>query len=163
MSDPAVSASPAEAAAPKQNGVVTHKTPEGHLCCESTYVDGRKEGPGKLFYRSGKVYAAETWVADKLNGPTITYYETGTIQAELNYKDDRLDGLVKEYFPSGKLASEEQYVSGLRHGKGTIYNEAGDVVETIEWSNGGVVPKVPAADAKTAETTPAAAAGGAPA
>jgi antitoxin component YwqK of YwqJK toxin-antitoxin module len=145
MSDTAAKVTPPATETPPQNGVVVHKTPEGHLCCESTYVNGKKEGPGKLFYRSGKVYAAETWANDKLNGQTTTYYETGIIQAELNYKDDRLEGTVKEYFPSGKLSAEEEYVAGLRHGKSTLYNEAGEVTDRLTYSNGGVVPNPVAA------------------
>src|SRR4051794_32813799 len=99
MSEAAAKETPTASSLP-QNGVVTHNTPDGHLCCESTYKDGKKDGPGKLFYRNGKVYARENWANDKLNGPTITYYDTGVIQSELNYKDDTLDGSVKEFYAS---------------------------------------------------------------
>jgi antitoxin component YwqK of YwqJK toxin-antitoxin module len=121
-----------------QNGVVLHHHPNGHPCCESTYVNGVKEGPGKLFYQDykGKVYADETWKGGKLEGPTKLYYPTGTLQAELDYRNDLLEGLAKEYFPGGALSAEVNYVAGKRSGTTTVYDQSGKKLRTEEYANG---------------------------
>jgi antitoxin component YwqK of YwqJK toxin-antitoxin module len=127
-----------------QNGVVLHHHPNGNPCCESTFVDGRKNGPGKMFYRDykGKVYAEETWKAGKLDGLTKLFYPNGTLQAELQYKADLLDGLAKEYFPTGELSTEVNYTAGKRDGTTTVYDETGKKI-CIEEYRGGVMTKAP--------------------
>ena len=125
--------------------VAKHAHPNGSPCCEIPTVDGRKEGTGKLYYLSGKLYATETYAADDLDGPTVTYYESGAVQSELNYKAGRLDGVIKQYFPSGAIESEAAYVAGLREGKTTVYNEKGGVESVLDYHAGDIVPATPAA------------------
>jgi antitoxin component YwqK of YwqJK toxin-antitoxin module len=138
----------------KTVNVVKHSHANGNPCCETPYVDGKKEGVGKLYYTSGKLYATETYADDDLNGPTVTYYENGNVQAELFYKSGRLDGVVKEYYPSGKVESMVTYLAGLREGKTVIHTEKGEVESIVYYHNGEIIeaPRPEHIEAEKAES-----------
>ena len=120
-----------QAVAEKLSGVFGDRRSDGAPCCEATYVQGVKEGIGRMFHGGGKCYAVETWRNGELDGPTRIYYENGAIQAELNYKGGFLDGVCQEYFPGGQVESVTTWVSGEREGECTVYSEDGLVVSTV--------------------------------
>ncbi len=126
------------AAAEKLSGVFGDRRADGSPCCDATYVEGVKEGFGRMFYPSGKVYAVETWKGGQLEGPTTLYYETGVPQAELSYRAGLLDGTCKQFFASGKLESETPWIAGKRHGTATIHDEAG-ASRTLIYKDGVLV------------------------
>lgn len=128
------------AVAGKLSGVFGDRREDGSPCCETIYVDGVKNGAGRMFYRSGKVYAVETWKDGLLDGPTTLYWESGVIQAELPYRAGQLDGLAKEYFESGRIEAELTWVAGKREGVCTLYDEAGNVTKREIYKDDSLVP-----------------------
>ena len=113
------------AATQKCTGVYGDRRADGSPCCEATYVDGIKDGPARMFYPRGKVYAIENWKDGQLSGPTTLYYESGLVQAELHYKAGQLDGLCKEFFASGNVESEVNWREGQRDGDTSVYDDNG--------------------------------------
>ena len=127
------------AVAQKRSGVFGDRRADGSPCCEATYVDGVKDGPGRMFYPDAKVYAVETWRNGQLDGPTVLYYENGDVQAELTYRADALDGVCREYYPGGKIESETTWVAGKREGACTAYAESGEVKQTLLYRDDALV------------------------
>src|SRR4051812_12033980 len=100
---PPIQGSHEVAVSEKRSGVFGDDHATGTRCCDATYVDGVRQGPGHMYYQmNGKLYAEETWAGGKLEGLTRLYYESGVLQAELMYKDGLLDGVCRTYDESGK-------------------------------------------------------------
>ena len=121
------------------------------MCCEVTYKDGQRQGPGRMFYTTGVLYATETYEADALHGPTTTYYPTGVLQAELHYVRGELDGTAKEYYDDGRLESVIEYRAGKRHGRCAIYDRADNVEREEQWDDGALVSPASAGSPRASE------------
>jgi antitoxin component YwqK of YwqJK toxin-antitoxin module len=122
-----------QAVAEKLSGTFGDRRPDGGPCCEARYAAGVKDGPGRMFHGSGKVYAVETWKNGELQGPTWLYYESGVLQAELVYKDGVLDGVCREYFEDGQLESETTWAGGKREGPCTEYGRDGSIARSLTY------------------------------
>jgi hypothetical protein len=102
--------------------------PDKGLCSiciyeEGTYVDDRKNGIWKKYYRDGQTLRLQgTYVNNRPNGPYIKYYESGCIREEgtFEYKKNRSYKLYSEdcrleqerwFDKDGKEISSVQYLS----------------------------------------------------
>jgi len=65
----------------RKHGDVKWWRPDGTLVCESTYVHGLAQGPGRRFHESGEVSQTYEFVDDKLHGER-TFYATDKFTTE---------------------------------------------------------------------------------
>lgn len=74
------------------------------------YVNGKKNGEAKRYFKNGEVYKLSTYKEDVLNGPAITYNRQGKVLVEKYYKAGRLDSTLTRYFKTGKVKFQSDYV-----------------------------------------------------
>jgi len=91
------------------------------------YVNGKRNGPGKLFFGSGKVKQTYNYENDLLSGEVVNYFETGKIENKMVYKNDKLEGPFVEYYPNGKLSAIGQYRDGQLSGEWKYYHGNGRI------------------------------------
>jgi uncharacterized protein len=89
------------------------------------YVNGKRNGPGKIFFGSGKLKQTYSYENNVLSGEVVNYYESGKIESKMVYKNDKLDGPYIEYFPNGKVSATGQYSGGLLSGEWKYYHGNG--------------------------------------
>lgn len=77
-----------------------------------TYVDGRKEGWARRYFKDGSVYKESHYRENALDGPSRTYDRKGRVLEEKNYKKGNLHGIVIKYFKSGKEKFKASYMNG---------------------------------------------------
>ena len=106
----------------KPDGVHNEYNKDGTLQSETTYRDGKKDGPYAI-------YRYTTQGRQYLN-------EEGT------YKDDKRDGLMKTYYPDGQTLAEAHYKNGVYHGDVKNYHENGQLRSEIVYKNGNPVDGV---------------------
>ncbi len=65
------------------------------------------------------------------NGPGKLHYDTGDIWFEGTFKDDKFHGSdCKIYYTSGKLKYEGEMIAGKKEGRGTLSTTKGRVYAT---------------------------------
>jgi antitoxin component YwqK of YwqJK toxin-antitoxin module len=125
------------------------------------YHMGRRHGPGKIIYSSGKVKATYTYDSNKVVGVWTNYFENGKIKNVSSYKDDIREGSYSEnyangklksagvytndvpvgawkYFhPNGRLQSNGTYKEGLAVGEWNFFDERGSLIEKKNFDNEG--------------------------
>ena len=113
------------------------------LAAQGDYDEhGKKKGPWKGYYESGKIRTETVYKGGKLNGPYKEYYKNGNTYMDANYKDGIYDGTVKEYFKNGALKSDETYVAGAVNGHAKYYYENGNIKGEGDFKNGNMDGKV---------------------
>lgn len=97
---------------------------QGKLC------DGKLEGPGKLFFKSGWLEA--DFKVGKPEGPGTMYFTDGSPMYEGSFKDGKKHGFGKWYDDAGGSYVGE-FKSGLFDGEGTLTMPKGDYVYKGAW------------------------------
>lgn len=97
---------------------------------------GRKQGPWKIYYRSGGLKARGSYKNDLKVGTWKYFLEDGSLEQTGSYISGKPDGLWTWYFPNGELWREEEYVLGLEDGVSIEYNDTGAVIAQGEYISG---------------------------
>lgn len=96
------------------------------------WLDGKKDGQGKMTYSNGDVYDGE-WKDDKINGKgKITYSDGSIYEGEL--KDDKYNGQGKYTWPDGYVY-EGEWKDDKRNGYGKLISVYGVIYEE-KWIKG---------------------------
>jgi antitoxin component YwqK of YwqJK toxin-antitoxin module len=111
----------------KGNGHYVLPYPNGQTRIERTYVAGSTEGPQKVYYYDGKLWAEGDFQLDKKQGAYKTYYPNGNLESVYNYEQGDLSGPAELYYESGKLKERYGYLSDDWEGPFKEYYEKGNV------------------------------------
>ena len=79
---------------------------------ESTWKDGKFDGPLTKWYENGQKQSIVTLKNRKMNGPVITWYENGQKFEEGTYRDNKLHGLQALWYENGQKNKENTYKDG---------------------------------------------------
>lgn len=118
---------------PERGEIKLAKDPLGNDCFERRSVDcyerwfdngqlegrsrfdenGKKNGIGEQWYKSGQLRSRWNYKNDKLNGPFKTWYENGQLERCWQYSNGELNGACQEWNEAGALIYEGYFDSGL--------------------------------------------------
>ena len=101
--------------------------PEGMKEVEGKYINKKKEGIWKKYYRNGNIDEEETYKEGKLDGTTKSYYKNGSLFAEYSYTNDVWDGFYKSYKKNGNTSLMGWYQMGQRQGDWYTYSPDGTI------------------------------------
>lgn len=73
---------------------------------EGFYIDNKKTGVWKQYYKSGNVKNKITFSNGRPNGPCTMFYENGKIDEEGTWIDNHWVGVYKKYSENGKILHE---------------------------------------------------------
>jgi hypothetical protein len=73
---------------------------------EIPYVNNKKHGVEKWYYKSGKIKMEIPYVNGKEHGIKKKYYESGQIRYEIPYVNGKIRGIQKIYYESGQIRKE---------------------------------------------------------
>jgi antitoxin component YwqK of YwqJK toxin-antitoxin module len=116
------------------DSTMTIYTPEGGMDKQTTYKDGKKNGPEKSWYANGNLKSEVVYAEDAPTGKFTTYYESGQPDMEVVFKDGKKDGEEILYYPDGKKKRVRTYVAGDQDGSETEYFENGFLKLEQQWS-----------------------------
>ena len=120
-----------EAVDVEQDGMVKDLDEEGNLISETTYNNGKRNGPHKTYYKNGVLWSVGYYQDGKKHGEFKVYNPDSTIQSIANYSLGRYDGPLKRYESDGRLEYDyiysdgEQVTKRLYHENGKIKREYG--------------------------------------
>ena len=104
---------------------------------DEVYVKGNKTGEEKVYYpKTGKLYQSTLFKDGKKNGWWKQFYPDGTLKAEGTFVNDTLQGKTTYYHKNGKKNLEGNNVKGIREGEFKVYDNTGQLVETLHYTKG---------------------------
>lgn len=113
----------------------------GQLEQEGTFNEGKLDGKSKLYHKNGNLKADGNYEDGTLLGEAKVYYENGN----LHYEGDFDQGWLKEwgmygdgveYYENGKIKYQGVFKANKYHGKGTLYNDQGQIIQEGTWDDG---------------------------
>jgi antitoxin component YwqK of YwqJK toxin-antitoxin module len=108
---------------------------------EGSFLDDELDGKAKIYYENGKLSVEGKFKKGKLMGDYKDYYENGKPKSEGTYDD----GMFKEYgrygdgvdyYENGKVKYKGEFKDSTYDGKGTSFNENGDIIQKGKWEKG---------------------------
>jgi antitoxin component YwqK of YwqJK toxin-antitoxin module len=98
---------------------------------ESTWRDGRLDGPWVQFHRDGRKAAEGRYRAGEKHGPWTYWFEGGQVSEEVAFDMGRRHGRFVQWWPGGKKRTEGSFCFGLQCGRWTTRAEDGTELGTI--------------------------------
>lgn len=143
------------------DGKLTRWYYNGQLNREDSYSKGKKNGPCIQWDEAGFKSILQTYRNDTLNGPYIEWHPNGEIMLEGRFRNGLYDsiwsyydnrgipvgkgtfnagtGNLSGYYLNGKTSRVVSYKNNLKHGTERWFNEAGEVIREVVFSNGRIV------------------------
>jgi uncharacterized protein len=90
----------------KKNGLKRTWFKDGQLQLEETYVDNELDGLKKEWYSNGQLHLEETYVDNELDGLQKKWYWNGQLKSEITFRDEKISGLPKGWFRDGKQKTD---------------------------------------------------------
>ena len=120
----------------------------GNLKSIETQVNGKANGPAKIYYESGELQLSTNFQTVEIDGKsiklpvgeTIGYFKDGTIggQGSFSIADGKSikEGQHKMYYENGNLKSLDSYKNGIKDGEKKEFYENGKKKLVASYSNG---------------------------
>lgn len=102
------------------------------LLSEVNYVDDKKQGVEKKYYKSGNEESEIYYVDGNENGTYKAYYESGQLRDEGSYKDGKPTGSSRSYYENGNPKQEVVFKNGEPYRKSTYYTNGEKIVEIFD-------------------------------
>tara|TARA_B100000959_G_C14963855_1_gene616907 strand:- start:1276 stop:2091 length:816 start_codon:yes stop_codon:yes gene_type:complete len=113
---------------------ITNPTSEGK------YINGKKEGLHKEYYKNGRLKAERIFINDKLDGISKIYYKSGKSKSKLmataNFKNSKMEGTATGYYYNGRVRFYENYKNNIKNGYCKYFNEYGGIKKEENYKNG---------------------------
>ena len=112
-------------------------TETGDTSIVERYRMGAFAGPYRLYHPNGKLKQEGNYVDNKMTGVWKSYHDNGQLREEVLFENNLENGPFVEYHANGKLAAEGAYLDGdSEHGELKLYNEAGELIRTMNCDRG---------------------------
>lgn len=140
-----------------KNGFLREYDPQGNLTVEENYLDGKLNGPRKVFAENGQVLAEENYVMGEyeglhrsfddsgnlsmqgyysdgaMNGKWLVYYPDGSVKTEISFHNNDTDGPVRQWYPDGTPELSGFYAPGGDFTGDLIrYDASGDLERVLD-------------------------------
>jgi antitoxin component YwqK of YwqJK toxin-antitoxin module len=92
-------------------------------------VAGRRHGPFRLFYPSGKKLFSATFVNSSLHGTATIWYENGQTKEETPFLAGIWDGPYRAWHDNGQQARDVSFVADKREGVRRSWSKNGTLIE----------------------------------
>jgi antitoxin component YwqK of YwqJK toxin-antitoxin module len=104
---------------------------------EGNYIDGKKDGPWKLWHENGQLAKTENYVNGQLDGQWSTVNDKGVRQSDVSFKAGKRDGKWVTYGDDGKQIREQQeYRDGKLNGTSNSWSADGKKLTEMHFENG---------------------------
>ncbi len=109
---------------------------DGFLNYESYYINGRKNGYSKVYFKDGSLESSENYDDGLLDGASERWYENGRKQSDTRYNNGEIDGVSLWWYENGQIKSISHWVNGLRIGWQREYLENGNLLYEVNLIKG---------------------------
>jgi antitoxin component YwqK of YwqJK toxin-antitoxin module len=96
---------------------------------------GRLKHGQWLYYMDNIKVAEDNFVEGKRNGVCRTFFKNGKVSDERNFTADIEDGVWRQYYPSGKVKLETRIDKGIRNSVYYVYHENGKLETRGRYKN----------------------------
>lgn len=111
--------------------------------CTATLINGKRNGPYKLYHTNGQLTREMIYVDGTLEGDCIYYYtdsvasrQHGNIEYICNYKNGDPHGTAIWYHKNGQIEQKADFIMGKRQGVSYKYSAEGTLLESYTYRDG---------------------------
>lgn len=112
---------------------------ENRKVSDEFFENGLKNGPSHKFYETGELLEKIDWQLGKQEGNYEVFFKTGEPFFQCKMSNNQRNGLCLTYFQNGKVELESYYKNGLHHGEWKYFNESGELLYTLLYSEGEIL------------------------
>jgi hypothetical protein len=98
----------------------------GARAAEGRWIEGRKEGPWRVWRDDGSLRWEGEYLGNELHGPERGWHANGQLEFEGERRHGRRHGRLRTWHESGRLACEAEYSDGKLHGVCRRFNVDGE-------------------------------------
>ena len=110
---------------------------EDQIVEEGNYVDNRKTGLWKKYFKNGKLQNEITYKNNRPNGHAKIYYDNGNLKEEGLWKGNKWVGNYKFYHENGSIYQSFAFnTRGKREGTQEYYYDSGQLMIEGKWEDG---------------------------
>lgn len=106
---------------------------EGKVLADSFYINGKKWGRMRTFYRDGKEHSIQKFKEGLHEGLQLFFYPDGKLKSSLEYNLGVPNGPIRLYFPNGQLKREVHFKEGKREALDAVFYENGKIMIEAEY------------------------------
>lgn len=110
---------------------------DGGIRSISHFVNNKREGIAKIYYRTGELEYETPYLNDKKEGHEKGYYQSGKPKSSMHFEKNIVIGIFEDYYESGGIKTSTETLNGRRNGEEIQYDENGGVVKRLYWVSGG--------------------------
>lgn len=85
-------------------------------------------------YPNGQIHVENTYKNGKLDGTSKWWWKNGQLMREIPFKNGEYDGIQRWWWKNGQLSLEEVYKMGKETEKSKCWNEQGERITPLEYS-----------------------------
>lgn len=120
----------------KKHGIWTHFYAPGKKKAESTYRNGKRDGPRRLWSADGKLREEEFYADDEPDGVWSKWNDAGVKVEEIRYRKGKRHGECKWFTDDGKPKQTTEFAEGRRHGVAKRWHNNGALAEEAHYKDG---------------------------
>lgn len=109
---------------------------DGSLVSEEFYVNGKKNGPEKIFYPGKGVSEIIPWLVGVKEGTWEQFYDDGSKKLVCSFKNNEKEDSLSTFFINGKPLVSGFYTNGHQDSTWIFYDEKGNVTMKEYWDDG---------------------------
>lgn len=98
--------------------------------------EGKKEGPWKYYFESGKVKSSGSYANNLETGNWNYLFENGKTEETGVFKNGKFDGLWQWFYENENIKLEEDYFEGKEEGASTEYDSTGNIISKGTYFDG---------------------------
>jgi antitoxin component YwqK of YwqJK toxin-antitoxin module len=103
------------------------------------YLNGKKNGTSKRYYKTGELLEEANWQDDRLHGNYRSYFQDGKPYLECKYAEGKRNGAFKTSFPNGELELDAFYTDDVRDKDWNYYDQTGKLLYTLKYELGNLL------------------------
>lgn len=119
----------------KLHGNVMVWTPAGVKVADTYFWNDVTNGPGTVWYRSGRLRLRGNALAGKPHGTAESFFESGRPESIIDFFDGLPHGRYIEWHENGRQKEESTAAHGKRNGRRRIWDENGVLVLDRDYLN----------------------------
>ncbi len=109
---------------------------DGVKVAEENFIEGKKNGISKTFYKSGQISEEKNWEQDAENGVWRQYYPNGKIKLETRIEKGKRNAVYYTYYQNGRFETKGRYKEDSMDGEWVYYDENGAELEKVKYVMG---------------------------
>lgn len=112
--------------------------PDGTLSAADFYVDGRRSGSSKKWFKGGQLAFQAIYINGEREGLATSWWFNGNKRSQTFFVNGKANGESWQYYRSGEKYKKQNFVNGQPVGMQQSWRENGKLLSNFEYKQGRI-------------------------